>query len=260
MDLSVKLNFPMQRGSISVFGLGGDNRIAMLDSEDDDAQYGFSGTDLYYSNRMGVLGVSHIHYFNNDERLTSTLAVSGIRGSADIYDLSYSLDQLKIIETLQEVKYTAYTRYSRRFNARNFMNAGVVVDRYDVLYRGREMDEPSGEYRFYLDNSGAMTQARAFAEWQHRFTDRLAMTAGLHAARLFLNDTGALEPRFGMRWEVVPGQALSLGAGLHSQTQMRAIYFSQRLRRAVADLRADKPQPRFFTQHAPGGRLRPPAR
>ena len=228
MDVSMKLHFPLQRGSVSVFGLAGDNHIAMLDSRDDDAQYGFSGTDLYYSNRMGVLGISHIHYFSNDVRVTNTLAVSGIRGEAEIYDLSYSFDELKIVETLQEVKYTASTRYSRRFNARNFMNAGAVIDRYDVIYRGQELDEPSGEYRFYLNNTGAMNQGKLFAEWQHRFTDRLSMTAGLHATRLFLNGTGALEPRFGMSWEVAPGQSLSLGAGLHSQTQMRAIYFSQR--------------------------------
>ncbi|MFO8029701.1 MAG: TonB-dependent receptor [Cyclonatronaceae bacterium] len=227
-DISMKLHFPLQRGSVSVFGLGGDNHIAMLDSNDDDAQYGFSGTDLYYSNRMGVLGISHIHYFSNDVRLTSTVAVTGIRGAAEIYDLSYSFDELKIVETLQEVKYTASSRYSRRFNARNFLNAGAVFDIYDVQYVGQELDGPSGEYRYYLNNTGKLSQGKLFAEWQHRFTDRLSMTAGLHATQLFLNGTGALEPRFGMSWEVAPGQSLSLGAGLHSQTQMRSIYFSQR--------------------------------
>lgn len=227
-DISMKLNFPLENGRISVFGLGGDNRIAMLDSEDDDAQYGFSGTDLYYSNRMGVLGVNHMHYFSNDARITNILAVSGIRGKAEIYDLSYSLDRLMIDETLQEIKYTASTRYSHRFNSRNFMNAGAVYDLFDVSYVGQEMDTLRTEYRYYLNNTGTMSQAKLYAEWQHRFSDRFSMTGGLHATRLFLNDTQSLEPRFGMSWVVAPGQTISLGAGLHSQAQMRAIYFSQR--------------------------------
>ncbi len=227
-DVSMKLNFPLQRGRVSVFGLGGDNRIAMLDSQEDDAQYGFSGTDLYYSNRMGVLGVNHIHYFSNDVRITNILAVSDIRGAAEIYDLSYSPDQLKIDETLQEIKYTASTRYSRRFNTRNFLNAGAVYDVYDVHYVGKEIDTLRNEYRYYLNNTGTMSHGKLFAEWQHRFSDRLSMSAGLHATRLFLNGTQSLEPRFGMTWEVARGQSINLGAGLHSQTQMRAIYFSER--------------------------------
>ncbi|HSL87489.1 MAG TPA: carboxypeptidase-like regulatory domain-containing protein, partial [Bacteroidales bacterium] len=92
-DLSLKLNIPLDKGRISMFALGGDNRIAMLDSEGDDAQYGFSGTDLYYHNKMGVAGLSYVRYITDDARFTGTFALSGIEGSAEIFDLDEGLPQ-----------------------------------------------------------------------------------------------------------------------------------------------------------------------
>ncbi len=229
-DISFKLNFPVKRGRITVFGLGGDNRIAMLDSKEDDAQYGFAGTDLYYGNRMGVAGINHVHYLSNDIRFTNTLAVSGIRGTADIYELfDDDLDLPNVIEDLGEIKYSFSSKYAHRFSSRNYLNAGIIADHYDLRYQGQEYQTDTGEYVYYINTTGSMNLVRMFAEWQHRFTGELVMTAGLHACYLFLNETHALEPRYGLRWEFAPGQSVSFGAGLHSQMQMKALYFSQML-------------------------------
>ncbi len=228
-DLSFKLNFPIKNGRISVFALGGTNSIAMLDSQEDDAQYGFSGSDLYYGNSMGVAGVNHVYYFNENARLTNTLAVSGIDGTAEIYDLSFSLEKPSLIERLWEVKYTLSSKYSHRFNSRNYLNAGLVYDFYDVGYHGKYFHENNEQYHHYLDNTGNMSFARTFAEWRHRFSDKLSITSGLHSSLLFLNESYALEPRMGAKWEFTPGQSINFGAGLHSQMQMRALYFGQRL-------------------------------
>jgi hypothetical protein len=135
-DLSFKVNVPLERGRISVFGLGGDNSIAMLSSRDDNGQFGFTGLDLYNSNRMGVLGITHVYYINDDARFTNTLAVSGIESRADIFDLSFDPDNQRIKETLGEVRYTFSSKYSHRFNSRNYLNSGIVYDFYRCkLYR-----------------------------------------------------------------------------------------------------------------------------
>ena len=228
-DLSFKVNVPLERGRISVFGLGGDNRIAMLSSQDDDSQYGFTGLDLYNSNRMGVLGVTHVYYVNDDARFTSTLAFSGIESNADIFDLSFHTENERIKETLGEVRYTLSSKYSHRFNSRNYLNTGFVYDFYDLSYTGMQLDPAGEKYLYYLDNSGNMGFGRLFTEWQHRFSDDLSVSTGLHASRLFLNDSYAVEPRLGLKWDFTGGQSLNFGAGMHSQTQMKAVYFSQRL-------------------------------
>ena len=228
-DISVKLNFPLSNGRLSFFALGGDNSIAMLDSEGDDAQYGYSGTDLYYSNRMGVTGLTYVRYITDDARLTSTLAVSGIEGSAELFELGEGVRQQVVDESMYEVKYTLSTKYNQRFNSRNYLNTGLVFDLYDVKYYGKQYHKRSGEYFNYLDSRGETSFAKLFAEWQHKVSDKLSVNSGVHSSLLFLNNSYAVEPRLGVKYEFRPGRSVSLGSGMHSQTQMKGIYFSQRL-------------------------------
>ncbi|MGE5347849.1 MAG: carboxypeptidase-like regulatory domain-containing protein [Actinomycetota bacterium] len=228
-DLSMKVNIPLEKGRISMFALGGNNRIAMLDSEGDDAQYGFSGTDTYYRNRMGVAGLTYVRYFGEDTRLTGTAAVSGIEGSAEIFDLGEDSRRQVIDENMQEIKYTLSGKFRKRFSSRNYLNTGLVFDLYDVKYKGAQYQESIGEFIHYLNSDGTTGLARLYSEWMHRFPDELTLTAGLSSAWFLLNDSKSLEPRLGIKWSFAPGQSLSLGAGLHSQTQVKAVYFNQRL-------------------------------
>lgn len=228
-DLSFKINMPLKNGKLTVFGLGGDNSIAMLDSKNDDAGIGFTGTDLYYGNKMGAMGVNHLLYLNEDTWFTNTVAVTGIEGDVTIYDLSNTTDKPEILETLSEVKYTLSSKFSKRFNSKNYLNSGFILDYYDVGYIGREYLNDKDLYRKYLDNTGSMSFTRAFAEWKHRFNNELQMTSGLHSSYLFMNESFALEPRLSMKYEFVPGKSFRLGAGMHSQMQMRAVYFTQSL-------------------------------
>ena len=228
-DLSLKFDFPLNKGRISMFALGGDNRIAMLDSEGDDAQYGFSGTDLYYNNKMGVAGLSFVRYIADNGRFTGTLAVSGIEGSAEIFDLGESINQKVIDENMFEIKYTLSTKFNQRFNSRNYLNTGLVFDLYDMKYTGAQFQNSSGEYFHYLNSKGNTSFAWLFGEWQHRFSDDLSLTTGLSSSYFFLNNSKSVEPRLGLKWGFSTGQSLNLGVGLHSQTQMKAVYFSQSL-------------------------------
>jgi hypothetical protein len=228
-DMSMKVNIPLDKGRISMFALGGNSRIAMLDSEGDDAQYGFSGTDTYYRNMMGVAGLSYVRYLGQDTRLTSIVSVSGIEGSAEIYDLGNDIRRQVIDEKMQEIKYTLSGKLRKRFSSRNYLNTGLVFDFYDVKYKGAQYQESIGEFIHYLNSDRTTRLARLISEWMHRFTDELTVTAGLNSAWFLLNDSKSLEPRLGMKWSFAPGQSLSLGTGLHSQTQVKAVYFNQRL-------------------------------
>ena len=228
-DLSMKVNIPLTTGRISIFALGGDNSIAMLDSRGDDAQYGFSGTDLYYGNQMGVAGLNWVKYFSDDSRLTATVAVSGIGGTAEIFELGEGEQTQVIDEDMHEIKYTMSAKFNRRFNSRNFLNTGVVADLFDVSYYGSQHVRSSGSDFHYLNSSGNTALTRAFAEWQHKTPGGITISSGLHSSYLFLNSSAALEPRMGVKWEFSPGKSVSLGAGMHSQTQMKAVYFAQRL-------------------------------
>ncbi len=233
-DLSFKINIPVSRGRFSFFGLGGINHIAMLDSRQDEAQFGFSGTDLYYDNQMGVLGVNYMHFLSRNSRFTTSLSVSGIFGQVEIYELADQLDVPNIVEDLGETRYTGSLKYWHRLDSRNYFNAGLVLDYYDVSYTGRQFTERIDDYIYYINTDGKTTHGRAFVQWQHRFNDEVTLVGGVHASRLFLNDHYAVEPRASVQWQFRPGESLNLGAGMHSQTQMKGVYFSERLTDTLA--------------------------
>ena len=228
-DLSFKLNFPLKNGRVSVFGLGGNNHIAMLDSRNDDAQDGFSGTDLYYDNAMGVLGASWLHYLGENAWFTSQISVSGISGATEIFELSDSQTRADIIEQMAETAWSISSKYSHRFDSRNYLNTGIEFRLFDHDYRGKQWHNATNQYRHYLDNEGQTGFTRAFVEWRHRFSDNLSVTSGLHLAYLGLNNSSSAEPRLGIKWEFPSRRSLYAGMGLHSQMQMRALYFSQSL-------------------------------
>jgi hypothetical protein len=226
-DVSFKLNFPTKNGRITLFGLGGDSYIEMLDSKGDSAQFGFSGTDLRFGAKMGVAGLTHVHYFNNQGRVTTNLAVSGHENNTSMIDFSVNPDIDFLNEHDYEIKYTFSTKYSQRINQRNFFNTGIVFDYFDVYYNGKQYVSRIDDYRYYMDTDDNLTSAKAHFEWQHRFSNQFTLNTGLHATYLFLNGSQSLEPRAALKWQADKNQAFSLGAGLHSQSQLKPVYFMQ---------------------------------
>jgi hypothetical protein len=229
-DLSFKINVPTEKlGRFTLFGIGGISYIEMLDSKGDSADFGFSGNDLYYGADMGVAGLTHTFFLTPDSRLSSNIAVSGVKNDSKMYRLEAAYDHPEFLETDREMRLTLSTRYSHKFSARNHINTGLVFERLEINYNGKSYDETLNRYLFYLDNEGVMDQARAYVEWQHKFTDKLTLSSGLHSHLLFLNDSWSLEPRLALRWQHNPLGAFNIGVGMHSQTQPRMIYFIRQL-------------------------------
>ena len=227
-DLSFKINVPTEKlGRFTLFGIGGISYIEMLDSKGDSAAYGFGGTDLYFGADMGVAGLSHTYFLSSDSRIVNTVALSGIRNDTEMSMLADELSFPNIIESSSEVRLSISSKYSRKFSARNHLNTGILFDHLWMNYSGKSYEADYEKHLYYLNNKGELNQARAYAEWQHKFTDDLTLNTGLHSHVLFLNNTWALEPRAAMRWQVSDRNAINIGAGMHSQTQPRVIYFMQ---------------------------------
>ncbi|MCK4990608.1 MAG: carboxypeptidase regulatory-like domain-containing protein, partial [Bacteroidales bacterium] len=76
-DLSFKLNFPLKRGNLSVFGLGGASRIA--GSQADTASYPGNVTHELVErtgSKTGVIGLKYVHFISDRTRIISNLALS----------------------------------------------------------------------------------------------------------------------------------------------------------------------------------------
>ncbi len=231
-DLVFKVDVPTEKaGRFVLFGMGGVNSINFLDSEakDKDANfYNGTGEDLYNKGKAGIVGLSHTHLFNNTTYGKLVLSASAIRSGNEIDSLSTD-DGTPVrffANSYTTLKYSANYRLNKKIDARNHLRIGAIVDLYDAHF----IDSVRiSAHRFIRlrDFSGQTGLLQAYAQWKHRFSDELSLNTGLHYQQFLLNDSKALEPRLGLRYELNKRQQLNFGLGLHSQIQPLQVYFME---------------------------------
>ncbi len=230
-DLSFKFDAPRKNGRWTVWGMGGISKINLLGSDTDTTEsdlYGDQNTDTRSRFRMGVGGASYTHYLseNSFARLTLTASQSFQRFTQD----SLSSEDRRPVPQgklrFQVNRQGAHALVSHKFSARDNAVAGIIADVYTVdLNRARLIPGAPGDGFGTVDATGTRTLAQAYAQWQHRFSDRLSATAGVTALTLSGgNDEVSVEPRAGVKWQLDEASSLSAGVGLHSQIQSWQIY------------------------------------
>lgn len=227
-DVSFKFHFPTKKaGVFSLFGLGGTSYIELLESKGKkDDTYAAGGYDNYFGSDMGVVGFSHTYFFSEKVVSKLVLAISGTRNNIKDDSLS-TVDGVPIPyyrNNSAQSKLTLNYSINKKFNAKNTVKTGLIIDRYGFDFTDSTLINDS-KFITLRNFSGNSFLIQAYMQWQHRFTNNLSFTSGLHYQQFFLNNSFAIEPRVGLKWDMGKGNALSLGAGFHSQTQILQAYF-----------------------------------
>ncbi len=227
-DVSFKFHFPAKKtGVFSLFGVGGTSYIELLESKGKkDDTYASGGSDNYFGSRMGAVGFSHTFFFSEKAFSKLVIAVSGTGNKIKDDSLS-TLDGTPIPSyrnNSSQTKLTLNYSVNKKFSAKNTVKTGFIVDRYGFNFIDSTLVD--GTHFMTLRNfNGNSFLLQAYMQWQHRFTDNLSLTSGVHYQQFFLNNSYAVEPRIGLKWDMGKGNALSFGAGYHSQVQMLQTYF-----------------------------------
>ena len=228
-DVSFNVNLPTQHaGKFSVFGLGGISYAEVLDKDADSTKDNLYTGDRrengYYGNNMGVVGITHTYFFN-----TNTFSKFGL--SVSQAGEKYKVDTIRVSDeaiipayrnTSNQQKYSADFNINKKFSAKNFLKAGVVANHYEYNYSDSAIVDSI--WKTFTEFKGSGNLYKLYLQWQHRFTDHLTLNSGVYSQLYDLNNTWAVEPRLGLRWEIKEGQALSVGTGLHSQLQPQYLY------------------------------------
>jgi len=238
-DLSFKLNLPTKKaGRFTFTGIGGKSYIEFLQDEEYEGTYDNpvglntrSGTD------MGVINLSNLYYINDKTWVKSFASVAGmqVKNKIDSTDKDTGTDKLFYLEDNAEFRYSFGTKLKKKINVRNNFDLGIIFDSFSIDYVDSVYLEEYNDLPF--NNYMVMTNTRkkgifliqAFAQWQHHFNDRVSIYGGLHYQILTNNNTGALEPRFSVKWNVAKQQSFSFGYGLHSQIQPLIVYYTESL-------------------------------
>ena len=230
-DLSFKVNVPTQKaGVFTLWGLGGMSKLSLLDSDKKSTDWSYikGGQDLIYKTSMGVGGLSNLYFFN--PKVTGKLSLSASGTLLDAY-----------IDTLSPVTHVSFLRSKNKSAEGNFIANYTVTDKinashlikigatYQTIYFDAHSFKYNGAVAKYIHeldaNQSTAGLFQAFFHWQYRPTDKITINTGIHYQNFLLNNTWALEPRLGMRFQLNSKQNISIGYGMHSQMQPTIYYF-----------------------------------
>ena len=230
-DLSFKCNFPVNKGVITFFGIGGISSVAMLDSKaDDQSLYTNEGQDLYNGSKMGATGVSFLRYLTSKTYAKAIVSGTYETGGTQIDTLDTERNITPYYDHgISEYKLSFSALTGTKFNAGLSSKAGIIIDMkgydlkesvydYDSLRMIRSLDESKN-----LGKGGFLF--RAFYELNYKLTDRWIFTPGIHLLYYTLTGEPSVEPRLGISWMVAQNFRLNFGYGSHAKTQTLGTYF-----------------------------------
>ncbi len=237
-DLAFKFNIPTAKaGTFSLYGLGG-----VSDSNDDytidrnDQTFSLDEREEY---RMGLAGLNHVINLGQSSFLETGLSYSR-------YDYDYLFENLfddevfvEDTEQYSNSNIRLSSTLNTKFSARHSTKFGLIytLNRYELDSRGFfENREPS----YASNEKGDFGMYQAFVSHQFRLSNELTLTGGFHYLRMDLAGQDNLEPRFGLRWQFKPGQALSFGFGMHSRKEETSLYLTEVLNETNPENQSNK--------------------
>lgn len=227
-DLAFKVAVPTRRaGRFEVWGLGGLDAQTQPENRDSTTweyeQWDRMRTALDLG--VGAGGVSHHLVLGSRTYLRSTAAASA-RHTA--WDQDRLADDLSLAPDFAlrstDARLVLGSTVHHKWNARHRLRAGVLAQRllYDLDLRSAPGE--GAPLAPLAESAGASTLVEAFAQSRVTPAQGVDLTAGLHAQHLALTGATAIEPRAGLRLALSDRQSVTLGYGLHSQTEPLRLY------------------------------------
>lgn len=228
-DGTFKLNFPTGKAGIfTLWGMGGMSTIALLDSQKDSTDWSFtkSGEDLRFNSKMGVVGFSHLYFFNEKVSGKLNLSISGTGLGILIDTISKGTNKFQVYKNQSnDGQYFANYTLTDKINARHLIKTGFTWKNNFFDYQTTYWSRINMQYQDQYKDKNNASSLQAFIHWQYRITDNLTLNNGVHLNTFLLNNSYAIEPRSGIRWQFSQKQTLSASYGMHSQTLPMVYYF-----------------------------------
>lgn len=228
-DISFKIDVPTKNaGQFTLFGMGGKSSIDFKgDLKDTSNFYNDPYSDLYNATKMGVAGLKHTCFFNKSTSYTLTIAATG----SNVTTRQDSLDadrapHKNYRENGNEWRYVVSAVVNKKFSASDRLTAGITADQLHYSYSDSVLDRDYG-FKPFLTERNHTELLRGFAQWQHRFSNRITLNTGVYTQHLTLNKKTSVEGRIGIRYALNNAGALTLAYGTHSQMQTLMTYFNE---------------------------------
>jgi hypothetical protein len=227
-DLNFKITVPTNKaGVFTIEGIGGLSFIQLFDSKKKQSDWMFPdyGEDLSNGSDLGVIGITNQVFTDPLLRIKNQIyfVASEVYTKIDSFSNIARAPSPWAGERSVENKLSYSFLLYKKFSVKNSIETGISADYYFMNFADSVMNK--GKFKVNTNSRETMFFVRGYLQWLHNFSDKLRITAGAYGSWLFMNSTGAMEPRTGLEWIAGKKHLFHFGAGMYSQMQPRVIYF-----------------------------------
>lgn len=232
-DFSTIIDLPTKKaGRFKFIGLWGKSNIELgrsFDQEEITSHSDF-GTAINFGSKLGFSGLSHTYFFSKDTKLKSSIsyyqsASETVFDTVDYVNKSYFTTYNG---TLKESKLGIATQLKHKLSGKDNFILGGSMDIYYTDFNDVGWDF---DYLKQIDirnvNNKKSHLLKAYGQYQHKFSEAFALSAGLYSQYYELSKEMLVEPRASAKWSFTPKQSFNLGYGMHSQIQSRIAYYNK---------------------------------
>jgi len=227
-DLTFLIDLPgTKAGRFKLIGLWGKSFIGLgRDLADTTGnQYNQASMATDFGADLGVIGLTHTYFFNENIRLKSTLSWQRAHSIAKLDSIISESFMPYIRQNQAENKLSFSTQLKIKMNSDNNLSFGLIIDRFNVNYLDSIHNADIHRFVTTTDTKGNLLLIRGYGQWQHKFGDKTTAYYGLNLQYFDLNREFTAEPRISFRYSLSSASNFNLGLGLHSQVQPKSVYF-----------------------------------
>lgn len=239
-DFSFNLYFdhPERNSKTNVFGIAGvsvEKLLPYYPINERDPAIRWHYLDQNLGSDMGVIGIVHKKVFNSKTHLRVSAAVNRnsnfIRhDSLGVDDAPFRYEHTEYMDS----RIMANAVLTRKITDRWKFKTGIIgnIIRYEFYMRNvplRGIDNLGASINKYLavDNTGTSGIGQAYLQTTYYLTPKIMVSGGFHSIWLELNNTGAIDPRFSVKYQANANNAISLAIGKYSQSLPFPAYYYQ---------------------------------
>lgn len=228
-DVVFNANIPAGKtGAFNFFGFYGKSEIGKAAVHDISAwQSDRDRWEEFESIESAVAGVKHIYSLPGGKSfISSVLAFTYYR---DSYSEGF-IDSSFIRTNSYYYDYTYPSiRYSFMMNSK-LDSRTVIGYGANLNYLSASMEDfkrtGDGLYDTLVAPAGSGFLSTLYIQMKNRITDNLELNSGFNVINFSVNGDMNVEPRFGLRWQVSPGNFFTSGIGLHSRIESFPVYYN----------------------------------
>ena len=230
-DLSFKLNFPIHKGYISLFGVGGLSKAIYTPAKDsslwknDGDRFGdVSGS------RTAFGGLTWFRQTGKNSYFKTIIASSYANPdyTEDSTDATYETHDISRKSSSQQTNIFSVL-FNSKINKRHIIRCGIIFRNQNFNDNTFFFTYSNGTSTKHVvnDYTGTINLMQAYFQYKYNVNEKITITPGFHLLYLLNNGRLSAEPRLAVRWTINQNNGLSLGFGVHGQTQPSQIYYSE---------------------------------